>query len=381
MRSEFVALRCGMTATLTSPSVRPAPPLTPLTATRDNPMPIDALGERIAELAARIHAATYELLVMLLEYDEGRGWNNGFLSCAHWLNWRTGIDLGAAREKVRVARALPNFPRISGALKCGSISYAKVRAITRVATPATEQRLLNIALAGTAAHVERIVRAWRRTDRVIAAQEADARHLSRHLKTRIDADGMLVLRGRLTPEIGAVLQRALEAAADQLRRESKGAPETGLVAEVTWEQRRADALARLAEVALTADLDAGHAGDRYQVVLHVEASAGSDVADLPADGVLEVDDAAIRVSAETAQRLAWETRSFVGSAEGQIGSRGLVPGACGLLFVCGQRLRGYGRAPQRRQHRADGRWLTRAIELLRASVRLRRPKSGSNTAP
>ena len=263
-----------MTATLTPPSTPPTPPLTPLTATRDNPMPIDALGERIAELAARIHAATYELLVMLREYDEGRGWNNGFLSCAHWLNWRTGIDLGAAREKVRVARALPGLPRISAALACGSISYAKVRAITRVATPATEQRLLDVALAGTASHVERIVRAWRRTDRVIAAQEADARHLSRHLTTWIDDDGMLVLRGRLTPEIGAVLHRALEAAADQLRRESKGAPETGLVAEVTWGQRRADALGRLAEVALSADLDAGHAGDRYQVVLHVDASTG-----------------------------------------------------------------------------------------------------------
>ena len=278
--------------------------LTPLTATRDNPMPIDALGERIAELAARIHAATYELLVMLREYDEGRGWNNGFLSCAHWLNWRTGIDLGAAREKVRVARALPGLPRISAALACGSISYAKVRAITRVATPATEQRLLDVALAGTASHVERIVRAWRRTDRVIAAQEADARHLSRHLTTWIDDDGMLVLRGRLTPEIGAVLHRALEAAADQLRRESKDAPETGLVAEVTWGQRRADALGRLAEVALTADLDAGHAGDRYQVVLHVEAAAGADAADVPGDGALEVDDAAIHVSAETSQRLA-----------------------------------------------------------------------------
>jgi len=209
-------------------------------------MPIDALGERIAELAARIHAATYELLFMLLEYDEDRGWNNGFLSCAHWFNWRTGIDLGAAREKVRVARALPGLPRISAALKCGSISYAKVRAITRVATPATEQRLLDVALAGTASHVERIVRAWRRTDRVIAAQEAGARYLSRHLKTWIDDDGMVVLRGRLTPEIGAVLHRALEAAADQLRRECQGAPETGLVAEVTWGQCRADALGRLA---------------------------------------------------------------------------------------------------------------------------------------
>ena len=87
----------------------------------------------------------------------------------------------------------------------GAVSYAKVRAITRVATPETEQKLLDVALAGTASHVERIVRAWRRTDRVIAAQQADARHLSRHLTTWIDDDGMVVLRGRLTPEIGAVV--------------------------------------------------------------------------------------------------------------------------------------------------------------------------------
>ena len=101
------------------------PPLTPLTASRDNPTPIDALGERIAELAARIHAATYEFLTMLREYDEGKGWNNGFLSCAHWLNWRTGIDLGAAREKVRVARALPGLPLIGDAMRRGRISYAR----------------------------------------------------------------------------------------------------------------------------------------------------------------------------------------------------------------------------------------------------------------
>jgi hypothetical protein len=280
-------------------------PLTPLTATRDNPMPIDALGEAIAELAARIHAATYELLVMLREFDAQAGWNNGFLSCAHWLNWRTGIDLGAAREKVRVARALPGLPLISDAMRRGTVSYAKVRAITRVATPETEQRLLDVALAGTASHVERIVRAWRRTDRVIAAKQADARHLSRHLTTWIDGDGMMVVRGRLTPEIGAVLHRALEAAADQLFREAKEAPAAGgLVGEVSWGQRRADALGRLAEVALAGDLDAGTAGDRYQVVLHVEATAGSDGADGVFDGVLEVDDSAIRVSAEISRRLA-----------------------------------------------------------------------------
>ena len=127
---------------------------------------LDQLGEAIAELAARIHAATYELLVMLRDFDAKAGWNNGFLSCAHWLTWRTGIDLGAAREKVRVARRCPGVAAPQRAPCSAGVSYAKVRAITRVATPETEQRLLDVAVPGTASHVERIVRAWRRTDRV-----------------------------------------------------------------------------------------------------------------------------------------------------------------------------------------------------------------------
>ncbi|MCY4635119.1 MAG: HNH endonuclease, partial [Acidobacteria bacterium] len=65
----------------------------------------ERLGDDIAELSSRIQAATCELLVMLRAFDEREGWS-GFQSCAHWLNWRTGLALGAAREKVRVARAL-----------------------------------------------------------------------------------------------------------------------------------------------------------------------------------------------------------------------------------------------------------------------------------
>ena len=68
------------------------------------------LGDEIATLAARLHSATYQLLVLLREFDACDGWSNVWLSCAHWLHWRTGIDLGAAREKVRVARALTVLP-------------------------------------------------------------------------------------------------------------------------------------------------------------------------------------------------------------------------------------------------------------------------------
>ncbi|HLX06561.1 MAG TPA: DUF222 domain-containing protein, partial [Thermoanaerobaculia bacterium] len=103
---------------------------------------LEELGERIAELAAQISAATYELLAMLRDFDERGGWNSGFRSCAHWLGWRVGLDLGAAREKVRVARALGALPLVSASMHRGEISYSKVRALTRIATPANEQDLL-----------------------------------------------------------------------------------------------------------------------------------------------------------------------------------------------------------------------------------------------
>ena len=106
---------------------------------------VDQLGDAIAELSARIQAATYELLVLIREFDERSGWGNGFVSCAHWLNWRTGLELGAAREKVRVARALKDLPRLSAAMQRGELSYSKVRALTRVATPETESSLLDVA--------------------------------------------------------------------------------------------------------------------------------------------------------------------------------------------------------------------------------------------
>ena len=298
-----------------------------------------ALGEHIAALAARLHAATYELLVLLAQFDERNGWNGGFLSCAHWLHWRTGIDLGAAREKVRVARALPLLPIVSAHMRRGALSYAKVRALTRVATPANEQALVDVALAGTASQLERVTRAWRRVDAARAARQDEARHLSRQLSTWVDDDGMVVVRGRLTPEVGAVLQRALEAAAEQLYRDGRGvAAGATLAEEVTPAQRRADALGLLAECALSAGLDAGTAGDRYQVVVHVEAAAhesaaqgragtgeGSDagqggqhrVQPCATGGTLELDHGALHVSAETSERLACDASVVVMRHDGE----------------------------------------------------------------
>jgi hypothetical protein len=117
---------------------------------------LDRLGDEIADLSAHLEAATARLLDLIRDFDARGGWNTGFRSCAAWLSWRVGLDLRAARERVRVARALGTLPRLAEALARGELSYAKVRALTRVATPETEARLLGVGRAGTAAHVERI---------------------------------------------------------------------------------------------------------------------------------------------------------------------------------------------------------------------------------
>src|SRR6266536_3976573 len=217
---------------------------------------LDRLGDEIAELSAHVEAATARLLDLIREFDARGGWNSGFRSCAAWLSWRVGLDLGAARERVRVARALGTLPLLAQALARGELSYAKVRALTRVATPETEARLLGVGRAGTAAHVERIVRGWRCVDRRAEAREAAQRHRSRGLRVYQDADGMVVVRGRLEPEVGALLMQALAAACETLyqrARRSEGDPERGHVSAETppsLAQKQADALALLADSAL-----------------------------------------------------------------------------------------------------------------------------------
>src|SRR5881398_1185483 len=162
---------------------------------------MDRLGDEIAEVSAHLEAATARLLDLIREFDARGGWNTGFRSCAAWLSWRVGLDLGAAREKVRVARALGTLPLLAEALARGELSYAKVRALTRVATPETEERLVAVGRAGTAEHVERIVRGWRRVDRIAEAREAERQHAGRALYVYQDEDGMVVIRGRMAPEV------------------------------------------------------------------------------------------------------------------------------------------------------------------------------------
>src|SRR5216117_3547748 len=191
---------------------------------------LERLGDAIAELSAHLDAATARLLDLIREFDARGGWGNGsgFRSCAHWLTWRVGLNPGAARERVRVARALGTLPRLAEALARGELSYSKVRALTRVATPETEERLLRVGRAGTAEHVERIVRRWRLTDRKAEAEETTRRHRSRALHVYHDEDGMVIIRARLEPEAGAVVVQALAAAREARHQRPRGTDAVGV---------------------------------------------------------------------------------------------------------------------------------------------------------
>ncbi len=282
---------------------------------------LDRLGDEIAELSAHLEAATARLLDLIREFDARGGWNTGFRSCAAWLSWRVGLDLGAARERVRVARALGTLPALARALARGELSYAKVRALTRVATPETEARLLAVGRAGTAAHVEHIVRGWRRVDRNAEAREARRQHACRSLQVYQDEDGTVVVRGRLAPEVGALLLRALDAAREALYQRTRAAGPVPLAAEPAAEpptraQQQADALALLAETALHHELDPGAPGERYQVVVHVDAAVLADP-EQPGQSVLEEGS---HVPAETCRRLACDASRVVmqHDADGQL---------------------------------------------------------------
>jgi hypothetical protein len=235
------------------------------------------LVDEITTLAGHLNAANARFLSLIAELDRRGGWAEwGVKSCAHWLNWKCGITLGAAREKVRAARALDGLPRVAAEMAAGRLSYFKVRELTRVATPANEEYLLNIALHGTASHVESVVRGYRRA--------LDAEELSReaiqqrdqYLLYYTEPDGSLVIRGQVPAEIGALFVRALEAAEDSLPIPKNVPAGTSLDDRHHLRKRRVEALATLAESFLATGPRDLSGADRHQIVVHVDAETLKD---------------------------------------------------------------------------------------------------------
>jgi hypothetical protein len=176
------------------------------------PEQLEALGEEIATFAARVDVATHAMLTRLRTFDAHEGWGStGLQSCAHWLSYRTGIGSVAAREKVRVARALGELKKLDACFAGGELSYSKVRAIIRVATADNEDDFIAIALGSTASHLERLCRAYRRSKTDPRDPPQDQRRFVHRRETR---SGMVRIELQLPPEEANIIWEAMQSALD-----------------------------------------------------------------------------------------------------------------------------------------------------------------------
>ena len=294
---------------------------------------IDAMAEELSRLSAHLAAAEYRWLRLLAEFDEAGGWaQQGARTCAAWLSWACGISPGTAREKVRVAQALPALPRVCESFAAGRLSYSKVRAITRVATPENEELLVQYGESATAAQLERVLRGYRHVHRLEEARDAALQHEQRYLRTWIDDEGYLRIDARYPVDDGALIVAQIERLAESgaepdspppAKPSSHVSAETaesgrgdapvlspGWAASDPIEARRADALRTMAETAAAHGPTACVGGDTHLVVVHAcrdelrdpATAADADVPD-PATSVATAIAGVGSVSAETARRL------------------------------------------------------------------------------
>jgi hypothetical protein len=276
-------------------------------------VPLAELENQITELAGHLNAANYRWLMLIAEFDRRIGWADGKLhSCAHWLNFKVGLNLGAARERVRVAHALGNLPKIAASMARGELSYSKVRALTRIACDVNEDGLLMIALHGTAHHVEKLVRCYRRAEHAEELARESRQEEKCGLTYWFDSDGSLVFHGRLPAVAGAAFRKAVDAAMEAIpshepisptkRPFDWDNPKEPEITLRTYGARRANALALIAESYLQNGPATQTTADRYQIVVHVDAATLKDYK----DGRCEIEHGPT-VPVETARRLSCDS--------------------------------------------------------------------------
>jgi hypothetical protein len=256
----------------------------PVKAPKDRLLSIEELDRDIVNLSFHINAATYELLVLVREFDERAGWLQwGLGNCAEWLHWRCDLSMSAAREKVRVAHTLKILPMIASSFSTGELSYSKVRPLTRVARVDNEESLLEFALNTTASRVEERCRELR-CGTVDSVDEAHRAHANRSLRVFRNAErGTMTITVELPLETGELLEKALDRA-----RDTSASHTPGFIDEC-WSAQQADALVAIANAYLSGNGEASACtSDNYLVTVHVDQSAlanGNGRSSLPLESV------------------------------------------------------------------------------------------------
>lgn len=301
----------------------------------------EVLESEIRGLSARVAAAMCRFLLAVAEYDRRGSWERWEChDMAGWLSWKCGVSPITAREHVRVGRALADLPLLRERFAVGALSYSQVRAISRVATAATEETLVDLAQVSTAAQLERITRAYRRCGEA-AAEEESSQDQSRYIRYSYDEDGCLVGSFRLPAEPGALLAGAIEAMSDRSAIEEADADG----ARDPYSAVRADVLVDLVTAGHAA-LTSGETGDddrRYLITVITEPAVLSGETDSDEPRLCHVADGPA-LADQTLRRIACDA-SIVEIVEGSDGS----------VLDVGRRTRTINRRMRRALRRRDGR--------------------------
>ncbi len=222
----------------------------PVTSSKKDLLPIDDLDRAIIGIAGRINAATYELLILVRQFDERAG----------WLKWG-----------------------LATAFSSGKLSYSKVRPLTRIARPDNEEKLVDFARKTTAARVEERCRELR-YGTVNSVDEANRAHASRSLRTHRDISrGTMTFTVELPLETGELLEKAIDRARDAT------ASKTPELVDERWAAQQADGLVTIPNAYLSRKGDSStHLLENYQVTVHVDRSAlanGDGRSGLPIESV------------------------------------------------------------------------------------------------
>jgi hypothetical protein len=235
------------------------------------------LQQRLGVLAARIHAATAELVELAAQLDTDGAWADaGMRSCAHWLSINIGVDVWTGGEMVRAGHALEVLPALRAAFADGRLSFDKIRAVTRVATPEEEEVWLMVALHASGGQLARICRGVRRALAADDPRRQDDPLVNRGVRVWWRDDGMLELMAVLPEEDGALVMAAIEAAAHRLATEQRQVPSPDAPqldpSRRTRPTLRADALVRVCEAWVAAAAQEPVVAPTAQVVVHVDAA-------------------------------------------------------------------------------------------------------------
>jgi hypothetical protein len=248
----------------------------------------ERLEAQIGALAGRRAADDCAWLLLIAEFDRREGW--AVWECrptAYWLSWHGGLSLPAGRERVRVGRALEHLPLVRAQFAAGQLTYSKVRAITRVATSATEAWLVDLGLAATAAQLERICSAYRRVQPTVPGNGGDpdrdgpldeeVQAEANRERQRLDLwhdEGMLEMRGEIVGEDGVLVEAAIASAVEHLNdaacrssvsAETPAGPADG--SSEPWRATRVDGLVEIARAYLAATAPSPSVERRHLVLL------------------------------------------------------------------------------------------------------------------